>query len=199
MGYDRADSWTRRAKAAGFPARSVFKLEEVDQRHRVVPSGGVAVDLGCYPGSWSKWLIGRKLRVVGVDLKAPELPGGTWIAESVMDVEPDVLIAAIGGRADLVVSDLAPNTTGQRLVDHVRQIALAERALTLARAVGKPGSAFVCKVFDGEDANGFVENVRGAYADVKRLKPDATRGTSVEFFVVAKGLRVEKPAAVEGS
>lgn len=192
MGYDRADSWTRRAKAAGFPARSVFKLDEIEQRHRIVPAGGVAVDLGCYPGSWSKWLLGKRLRVVGVDLKAPELPGGTWIARSVMEVEPAELLDAAGGPVDLVVSDLAPNTTGQRLVDHVRQIALADRALELARAIGKPGGAFVCKVFDGEDANAFVERVKAAYADVKRLKPDATRGTSVEFFVVAKGLRVLK-------
>jgi 23S rRNA (uridine2552-2'-O)-methyltransferase len=77
-------------------------------------------------------------------------------------------------------------------VDHVRQIALADRALSVAQAVGRPGSNFVCKVFDGEDANGFVERVRAAYADTKRLKPDATRGTSVEFFVVAKGLRAPK-------
>jgi 23S rRNA (uridine2552-2'-O)-methyltransferase len=152
----------------------------------------VAVDLGCFPGSWSKWLLGRKLRVVGVDLKAPDLPGGAWIARSVLEVEPAELTEAAGGPADLVVSDLAPNTTGQRFVDHARQIQLADRALELAVAVGKPGSTFVCKVFDGEDANAFVERVKAAYADVKRLKPDATRGTSVEFFVVAKGLRAER-------
>ena len=74
-------------------------------------------------------------------------------------------------------------------MDHVRQIALADRALELAGQIGRPGSAFVCKVFDGEDAPGFVERVRARYADTKRLKPDATRGNSVEFFVVAKGLR----------
>lgn len=195
MGYDRADSWTRRAKAAGFPARSVFKLEEIDARHHVVTAGGVAVDLGCYPGSWSKWLLGRGVRVVGVDLKAPALPG-TWIVDSVMDVEGAALREAAKGPIDLVVSDLAPNTTGQRLVDHVRQIALADRALTLAMEIGRPGSHFVCKVFDGEDAGAFVDRVRAAYADVKRLKPDATRGSSVEFFVVAKGLKAPKaPAA----
>jgi 23S rRNA (uridine2552-2'-O)-methyltransferase len=149
----------------------------------------VALDLGCFPGSWSKWLLGRGLTVVGVDQKAPELPTGSWLVASVMDVTPDALRAAMGGPADLVVSDLAPNTTGQRLVDHVRQIALADRALELAAATGKPRSAFVCKVFDGEDAGAFVERVRASYADVKRLKPDATRNASVEFFVVAKGLR----------
>lgn len=189
MGYDRSDSWTRRAKAAGFPARSVFKLEEIDARHHVVPASGVAVDLGCFPGSWSKWLVGRGVKVVGVDLKAPDLPGGRWIVGSVLEVEAAVLLEAAEGRVGLVVSDLAPNTTGQRLVDHVRQIALADRALALAVDIGRPGSNFVCKVFDGEDAGAFVERVRVAYADVKRLKPDATRGSSVEFFVVAKGLR----------
>ncbi|MDP2305816.1 MAG: RlmE family RNA methyltransferase [Pseudomonadota bacterium] len=189
MGYDRSDSWTRKAKAAGFPARSVFKLEEIDTRHHVVPAAGVAVDLGCFPGSWSKWLLGRGVRVVGVDLKAPDLPGGHWIVGSVMEVDAAALLEASGGRVDLVVSDLAQNTTGQRLVDHVRQIALADRALSLAIEIGRPGSNFVCKVFDGEDAGAFVDRVRAAYADVKRLKPDATRGNSVEFFVVAKGLR----------
>lgn len=134
-------------------------------------------------------MLGRGLTVVGIDMKAPELPGGRWIVGSVLDVEPEVLRDAMGGPADLVVSDLAPNTTGTRLVDHVRQIALADRALFLAIALGKPGSAFVCKVFDGEDAAGFVDRVRAAYTDVKRLKPDATRGASVEFFVVAKGLK----------
>ena len=88
MGYDRADSWTRRAKAAGFPARSVFKLEEIDARHHVVPATGVAVDLGCFPGSWSKWLLGRGVRVVGVDLKAPELPSGKWIVGSAWTWRP---------------------------------------------------------------------------------------------------------------
>lgn len=185
MGYDRADSWSRRAKAAGFPARSVFKLEEIDQRHHVLPRGGVVLDLGCYPGSWSKWLIQRGLTVVGVDLSAPDLRGGTWIVESVLEVEPARLLEH--GPYDAVVSDLAPKTTGTRLVDHVRQIELADRALSLAQAVGRPGSTFVCKVFEGEDAAGFVDRVRAVYRDVKRLKPDATRNNSVEFFVVAKG------------
>ncbi len=189
MGYDRADAWTRKAKAAGFPARSVFKLEEIDQLHHVVKPGGSAIDLGCFPGSWSKWLIGRGARVVGVDLQAPALPGGTWLVGSVLEIEAEALRDAAGGPVDLVVSDLAPNTSGQKYVDHVRQIALAERALSLAIELGKPGSHFVCKVFDGEDANAFVERVKAAYTQVKRQKPDATRGSSVEFFVIGKGLK----------
>jgi 23S rRNA (uridine2552-2'-O)-methyltransferase len=131
-----------------------------------------------------------------VDEKAPELPTGKWIIASVLDVHPRALLDAMGGPADLVVSDLAPSTSGQRFIDHVRQIALADRALDLACMLGRPGSAFVCKVFDGGDAPAFTDRVRAAYADVKRLKPDATRGNSVEFFIVAKGLRVTKEIPV---
>lgn len=188
MSYDRPDAWTRKAKAEGYAARSVFKLDEIEKRHRILPArGGAVVDLGCFPGSWSKWLIERGMRVVGVDLKIPALSGGTWIAASVMDVTADRLRDALGGPADLVVSDMAPNTTGHTFTDHVRQVALADRALELAVALLRPGGAFVCKVFEGEDSAGFVARVGQAFADVKRLKPEATRGRSVEFFVVAKG------------
>lgn len=190
MTYKRPDTWTRKAKAEGYAARSVFKLDELEKRFHVVPrGGGRAVDLGCFPGSWSRWLLERGLAVVGVDLKAPELAGGTWIARSVMDVTAEELLAALGGPADLVVSDMAPNTSGHRLTDHARQIALAERALELAQALLRPGGAFVCKVFDGEDAPAYVKRVEASFAEVRRLKPDATRDRSVEFFVVGKGFR----------
>lgn len=190
MTYKRPDAWSRKAKAEGYAARSVFKLDEIERRHRILPGrGGVALDLGCFPGSWSKWLLEHGIRVVGVDLKAPDLAGGTWIAASVMDVTPEQLREALGGAADLVVSDMAPNTSGHRLTDHVRQIALAERALELALALLRPGGTFVCKVFEGEDAPAFFARVQAAFADVKRLKPDATRDRSVELFVIAKGKR----------
>lgn len=196
MSYKRPDAWTRKAKAEGYAARSVFKLDEIESRHRILPGrGGSVVDLGCFPGSWSKWLIEKGMRVVGVDLKAPALAGGTWIAASVMDVTADQLREALGGAADLVVSDMAPNTTGHTFTDHVRQVALADRALELAVDLLRPGGAFVCKVFEGEETAGFVARVNAAFADVKRLKPEATRGRSVEFFVVAKGKKGPAAAA----
>lgn len=189
MSYRRPDHYTRKARAEGFAARSVFKLDELAARTPGFPKGGAAVDLGCYPGSWSRWLLQRGFRVVGVDLQAPNLPGGTWIAASAMDVEPERLREALGGPAALVVSDMAPNTSGNRFVDHARQIALARRALELARALLAPGGTFVVKVFDGEDAPAFVDEVRAAFSEVRRHKPDATRDRSVEFFVVGRGLR----------
>ncbi len=191
MMYKRPDSWTRRAKAEGYAARSVYKLDEVESRHRILPrAGGAALDLGCYPGSWSRWLIERGLRVVGVDLKVPQLAGGTWIEGSALEVPIEQLREALGGSAELVVSDMAPNTTGNRFTDHVRQIALADRALEVAAALLPEGrGAFVVKVFDGGDAPAFTERVRAVFTDVKRLKPDATRDRSIEFFLVGKGRR----------
>ncbi len=190
--YKRPDHWSRKAKEEGYAARSVFKLEEIHQRFPVVPrSGGIAVDLGCFPGSWSKWLIERDVRVVGVDLKAPDLSGGTWIVASALEVTAEQLREAAGGPIDLVVSDMAPNTTGNRFTDHCRQIELATRALELARAVLTPKGAFVAKVFDGGDAPAYVRMVQTSFTEFKRLKPEATRDNSVEFFVAGRGLKAQ--------
>ena len=185
--YQRPDHFTRKAKAQGYAARSVFKLEELDQRFRLTRRGGTAVDLGNFPGSWSRYLLDRGMSVTGVDLQAPALPGGTWIVRSAMEVEAEEL----GGpqSVDLFVSDMAPNTSGDRFTDHARQLRLAERALHLAVATLKPGGAFVVKVFDGEDAPEFSKQVGAHFNATKRVKPDATRDRSVEFFLVGTGFR----------
>lgn len=185
--YKRADHWTKKAKAEGFAARSVFKLDEIHARFPLL-GGHTAVDLGCFPGSWSQWLVQRGVRVVGVDLKQPALPG-TWIVRSVLDVTAEELLEASAGPVDLLVSDMAPNTTGNRFSDHCMQVELARRALALAAAVLKPGGAFVAKVFEGEDAPAFVSEVQAHFRAFKRLKPEATRDRSVEFFVAGRGLK----------
>ena len=185
--YKRPDHFTRKAKAQGYAARSVFKLEELDQRFKLTRLGGRAVDLGCFPGSWSRYLIERGMSVTGVDLDAPKLAGGSWIVRSAMEVEADEL----GRDIDLFVSDMAPNTSGDRFTDHARQIRLADRALFLAMATLRPGGAFVVKVFDGEDAPAFTRAVEARFAQVKRVKPEATRDRSVEFFLAALGFRPE--------
>lgn len=185
VSYNRPDHYTRRAKAEGYAARSVFKLDEIESRMGVLPRRGTVVDLGCFPGSWSKWLLERGLRVVGVDLTAPDLAGGVWIPRSVYEVSADELRAAAGGPIVALVSDMAPLTTGAKFTDHCRQIELADRALQLAAELVEPGGAFICKVFDGSEAEGFVKRVRAVFPKLRRLKPDATRDRSVEFFVVA--------------
>ncbi len=183
MGRRWSDHYTRKAKDAGYGARSVYKLEEIQRRTRVVRRGSKAVDLGCYPGSWSRYLVKQGVcRLVGVDFRVPEGIRGHFIQGSALEVTAEQLLEALDGPADLVVSDMAPNTTGNRLGDHLRQVELAV-------AVLKPGGAFVTKLFDGPEAQAYVLGVRPHFGKLRRIKPDATRRQSVELFVVATGFR----------
>lgn len=188
----RADHWTRRAHAEGHAARSVYKLKEIHRRFGVIPLHGRVLDLGCSPGSWSGLVrqVAPATRLVGVDRNpTPQAYPGIFIQGSVHDLDVERCREALGGAADLVLSDMAPDTTGDRLVDHVRQVELATRALDLARALLRPGGDFVCKVFDGVDAPAFVARVREHFDRLRRVRPEATRKESIEFFVVAQGFR----------
>lgn len=188
--YSRPDHYTKKAKAQGYAARSVFKLEEIHQRHRIFQRGDAVIDLGCAPGSWSRYANQRTGEpLVGVDLVEVKSVPGTFLLGSVFDVTPDALLAPLGRRADVILSDMAPLTTGDRFGDHVRQIELARRGLHLAQQTGRPGATFVVKIFDGEDAPGLLAELRAAFTSVKRLKPDATRDRSVEFFAIGLGLK----------
>ena len=191
--YKKPDRFTKMAKNQGYAARSVFKLDEVQRRFRLFHQGQRVVDLGCYPGSWSRFVrraIGKHGVLVGVDLERPDLEDGHWIVRSVLEVTPDEILEALGGPADVVVSDMAPRTTGNKLYDHVMQIELADRALELASALLVPGGAFVCKVFEGEDAPAYCDRVKARFDKLKRVRPEAVRKNSREFFVVAQGARV---------
>ena len=185
-----SDHYTKKAKDAGYGARSVYKLEEIQRRTSVIRRGTRAVDLGCYPGSWSRYLHKQGVaRLVGVDFSVPEGIPGVFIEGSALEVEASTLLEALGGLADLVVSDMAPKTTGDRRGDHLRQIVLAERALEIACEVLAPGGAFVTKLFDGGGTPAYVAEVKRHFGKLRRIKPDATRKQSVELFVVATGFR----------
>lgn len=184
--YRKPDRFTKKAKAEGFSARSVFKLDEVDRRFRVLPrGGGRVVDLGCAPGSWSEY-VARKSRgpLVGVDIQEVHGYPGTFLHGSITEIPPERLRAELGGPADLVLSDMAPHTTGARLTDHVRQLELADLAFEAAVALLKPGGHFVVKVFDGEDAHAYCQRVNRRFQRTRRVKPEATREHSVEFFLL---------------
>lgn len=186
--YRKPDHYTKKAKQEGFSARSVFKLEEIDRRFRVMPRGKARIiDLGCAPGSWSEWL-DRKMApgstLVGVDIKEVATYPGTFLLRSITELPPQELADLLGGPADLVLSDMAPYTTGNRLTDHVQQLELARLAFDAAVTLLQPHGHFVVKVFDGEDAHAFVQDVRKRFAKAKRLKPQATRESSVEFFLL---------------
>jgi 23S rRNA (uridine2552-2'-O)-methyltransferase len=192
--HRRPDAWAKKAKKEGHPARSIYKLEEIDKRFRVVKRGGRCLDLGCAPGSWSGYVhkaMGKGGTLVGVDLAPTSQCPGTVIEGSIFDIDAERLLAELGGQADLVLSDMAPFTTGHRLMDHARQLELATQAFRLARETLCPGGNFVVKIFDGEDANAYVLACRPFFEKCKRVKPKATRKESMEFFLVCLGFRPE--------
>ena len=191
-----SDSWTQKAKAEGYAARSVYKLEEFDRRFQIFRKKRRIVDLGCAPGSWSAYAKKKcpKAQLLGVDIKEVFDYPGTFLTMSIRDFSADIVMEKLGGRADLVLSDIAPYTTGNRLADHVRQLELAELALQSACSLLQPAGMFVVKVFDGEDVQEFFKKVQKHFQKVKRLRPKATRNTSVEFFMLGIGYRPEKDA-----
>jgi len=194
MGDRRQDHYARRAQAEGFRARSIYKLEEINRRVSLFRRGQRVLDLGCAPGSWTQLaagLVGPSGQVVGIDLQAV-VPVGSGnvrlIQGDIFATPPEVLLD--GGRPfDVVMSDMAPSTSGARFTDHVRSIELCTRALELSDLVLRPGGAFVCKAFEGSELNDFVAQVKTRFAQVRRIKPEATRGESVELFVVGQERR----------
>jgi len=186
------DRFTAKAKADGYLARSVYKLEEIDERFRLFKPGQRVVDLGCSPGSWLVWAserVGRNGKVMGIDILEPGPVDVPFLVADIFDTDPEVFREALGGDADIVLSDMAPRTTGNLLGDHVRQIELATRALEVATQLLKPGGHFIVKVFDGEDAHAYVQSIRPHFDKVKRVRPEAVRTQSREFFVVATGFQ----------
>ena len=196
--YAKPDRFSRAAKDAGYAARSVFKLTEIQRRFRVLRAGDRILDLGCSPGSWSRYaqeVIGGRGQVVGVDWEPPSDPVGEVIVADVFDCTPDEIRAVLGGSADVVMSDMAPRTTGIPLGDHVRQIELATRAVDLAIGLLRPGGHFLTKVFDGEDAHGFVQSVRPHFERVRRIRPEAVRRESCEFFLLCTAFQPQRDEA----
>ncbi|MCA9488485.1 MAG: RlmE family RNA methyltransferase [Myxococcales bacterium] len=189
--YRKPDRFTQQAKDEGYAARSVYKLTEIQKRFRVLAQNQRVVDLGCSPGSWLAYVaqvVGGRGLVVGVDINEPKVQPGPILVKSVLEVTAEELMEALGGeRAQVLLSDMAPLTTGNTDADHYAQIELATRAFELALEVLAPGGAFVCKVFDGEDAHAFVQRVRASFTETRRVRPEAVRQNSREFFVVAKG------------
>jgi len=195
----RQDHYFHKAKREGFAARSVYKLEEIDKKGQVFRRGQHVLDLGCSPGSWMQYLattVGPNGRVSGVDLKSVRvnLPGHAKAVVGDAFALSDDEIRAMGAPFDVVTSDMAPATSGDRFTDHVRSIELCRRALEVATRTLKPGGAFVCKVFEGEDAQGFFEDVRRLFKETRRVKPKSTRTESVELFVVGTGYSAPTPA-----
>ena len=186
------DPYVVAAKAQGWRSRAAFKLIELDDRFHLIKPGTKIVDLGAAPGGWTQVAIRRgATEVVGVDLLPIDRIAGAQLIEGDFN-DPDMperLTTMLGGKADLVMSDMAPNTTGHAATDHLRIIALAEMALEFAMRILNPGGAFVAKVFQGGTEKLMLEPMKKHFEVVKHAKPPASRKESSELYVVATGFR----------
>lgn len=188
------DPYVAEAHRQGYRSRAAFKLQQLDQRFHLLARGMRIVDLGCAPGGWSQVAaaaVGPRGVVVGVDLSATDsLPGATLIHGDFRDdAVMAQLRAALGGTADLVLSDMAAPATGHAPTDHLRVVALAEEAFALAAQLLRPGGAFVAKVFQGGAEGDLLATLKKSFAEVRHAKPAASRAESAETYVVAKGFR----------
>src|SRR6478735_9168309 len=192
------DPYVAKAKRDGYRSRAAFKLIEIDDKYRFLKPGVIVVDLGAAPGGWSQIAAERvgsvegKGQVLAIDLAAIEpLPG---VETLLLDVSGEDAAGAIsahlkGGRADVVLSDMASPATGHRATDHLRVVALVEAALDLAENVLKPGGTFLAKVFQGGADGELVARLKRSFAKVQHVKPKASRPESPEVYVLASGFR----------
>ena len=189
------DPYVAAAKQQGWRSRAAFKLLELDDRFHLIRRGARVVDLGAAPGGWTQVAVRRGAAlVVAVDLLPMEpVAGATLLQGDFTDAAmPGRLVEALGGKADLVLSDMAPNTTGHTGTDHLRIMALAEAALAFALEVLAEGGGFVTKVFQGGAERPVLETLKRHFAVVRHAKPPASRKESSELYVVATGLPCRK-------
>jgi 23S rRNA (uridine2552-2'-O)-methyltransferase len=191
------DPYVAQAKRDGFRSRAAYKLIEIDDKYRLLKPGLVVVDLGAAPGGWSQIAARRvgaadgKGKVIAIDLLAmPEIPGVSFAQLDFLAADaPDRLLAMMEGRADVVLSDMAANTTGHRKTDQLRLLGLVEGAAAFAADVLNPGGAFVAKVFQsGADAD-LLAQLKRDFASVRHVKPASSRQDSSERYVLATGFR----------
>jgi len=190
-GWD--DHYTRRARNEKWLARSIYKLQEIDIKFKLINKGDRLLDLGCYPGSWSQYglkKVGPKGEVAGNDLVRPDRllsPNFRFIKGDVLSLDIDCLFREIGPR-DVVMSDLAPQTTGIRTTDASRSISLSRRAAEIALVMLKKKGNFVCKILEGEDLKAFQSEVSVHFRQVKLFRPKATRKRSSEVYLIGLSL-----------
>ena len=191
------DPYVERAKREGYRSRAAYKLIELDDKHRFLKPGQRVIDLGAAPGGWSQVAAKRvgslegKGRVVGIDLLPIEpLPGVEFIALDFLDpAAPQQLTERLGGPADVVMSDMAANTTGHKKTDHLRIVGLAETAADFARSILGAGGTFIAKVLQGGTEGALLADLKRDFASVRHIKPAASRADSAELYVLATGFR----------
>jgi 23S rRNA (uridine2552-2'-O)-methyltransferase len=186
------DPYVKLAKAEGARARALYKLQELDEQFGLVKRGVRVIDLGAAPGGWAQYCVKKGAgAVVGIDLlPVAPLTGATFFEHDFLaDDAPELLMKTLGGKPDLVMSDMAANTTGHSKTDQIRTGALAEAAAEFALAHLAPGGAFVTKAFQGGLDTALLARLKQSFASVKHAKPPASRAESPEVYVVALGFR----------
>ena len=191
------DPYVSRAKREGWRSRAAYKLIEIDDKYRLLRPGARVVDLGAAPGGWSQVAANRvgagegRGRVIAIDLlDMPPIPGVDFLRLDFLDPEaPERLKAMLDGEADLVLSDMAANATGHRQTDHLRIMGLAEAAAAFAREVLEPGGGFLCKVLRGGTEGTLLAALKRDFAQVRHVKPAASRSDSAELYLLATGFR----------
>jgi 23S rRNA (uridine2552-2'-O)-methyltransferase len=190
------DHYSERAKKERYPARSVYKLKEAQKKYGLIRKGDRVLDLGCSPGSWLLYAAertGKRGKVLGMDLK----PVTIQIPPQAETLKVDILTLDhawienenLAKRFDVVLSDMAPATTGNKAIDAERSYQLCQAALNIARMALRPGGSFVCKIFQGEEFKKFSDSVRSRFKTHKIFKPQSSRKESKEIFIIGTGLR----------
>ena len=191
----KKEHFYKEAKRAGYRARSAFKLKQIQKKFRILKKGNSVIDLGAAPGGWSqvaKEIVGENGSVIGIDLSPiKSIKGITFLQGDITkDTSLDDLYSIVGeNKADVILSDMSPDISGNYSVDHARSIFLCEQALITAESLLKTGGIFVCKVFSGEDLQSFIEKLNEKFKLVKQFTPEASRKASSEIYLIAKFLQ----------
>ena len=202
------DHYAKKARAENWRARSVYKLEEINDKIKLFKPGDKVLDLGCYPGSWSQYVLSKissSGKLIGIDLKKPKdlpTPSFRFIQEDIFNINKEVISSMPEAPFSVVLSDMAPSTTGIRNIDTSRSIELALKALEIAIASLVPKGKFLCKILEGEDIKIFINQLNSHFSETRLFRPKATRKRSTEVFVYANGFIGErnwKPPSQEPS
>jgi len=187
----KEEFYTVLARKEGYPARSVYKLKEIDKKYKIIRKGDRVLDLGCAPGSWLLYIsqkVGEKGRVIGIDIgdiKIAQKPNILFIKKSIFDLNnPD-----FKGKYRVVVSDLSPKTAGVKFLDAGKALELAKMAFEIAKSVLLPGGNFICKIFEGESSGELFKEVSKYFEFTKRFRPKAIIKESKEFYIIGKGFK----------
>ena len=200
-GYNPKDRFFHKAKAEGFVARSVYKLQEIDEKFKILKPGQTVLDLGSSPGSWSQYA-SQKIgygRILGVDLSpmSVSLPNATFIEADLRDLNLEEIFIERGFKPpfDVVMSDMMGKTTGIKSVDAVRSLELCELGLSVAQRFLKPGGTFVCKFFQSGEFGQLRAQIKKEFTRVEAIKPESTRSISKEIFLVGLQKKSLTPTA----